>query len=246
MRRDCHPLALAVVVANDNLARGPSQCSIVRPSNKPQLNAKKSCLQVQSALELYGVMVIPVINCSRQYLEEILKELRNRDIKKSCELFWFIFTGHGSGNQFCMNGESMLFNDLIKKASRSLQSMKWMVFFFECCQTEGKKIEVVDIKRQYMALYSSPPNKESYHHDGVGLLVTCMAKILEAGYEGSLNSFQQTLRCKYLTKLTDVLGINVKDQDVFKRTYLPIHTNSIFDDLNLYEKTCNASKFISG
>ncbi len=244
----CNPIVVAFVIANDNLTKLHRPLSSARPSGKetpqqknPPLDAEKSCSMVKSALESCGIMVIPIVNRSGSYLQAIIKELRNGDIPTSCELFWFIFTGHGRGNKFYMNGESMFFSDFINSASKI--KVKYMTFFFECCQVEGKEIEVVDIKKQHMCLYSSPPNEVSIHFKGVGLLMTCMVEMLEAGYKGTLNSLQEDLRSNYMQKTTEILGVPLEDQETFMENRLPVFTSNMFDKFILHTKIAIASEF---
>ena len=228
LRSDCHPYALAVVAANDNFKKAD-------PGEIP-LNAEESCRVIQTALECYGVMVIPIVNRNLKYFRAVLRYLRNGGrIPKSCKLFWFIFTGHGRAHQFCMNEEYMRFNDFIIQHAFGIE-IENMLFFFECCQEEGEKIEVVNVEKQYMCLYSCPPNKQSFHF-GVGPLMTCIAEILKPDYKKSLNDFQSELRTRYLEMTARKLHICMRDRR-------PVYTTNMIDEIVLYEEIRSASKWI--
>ena len=242
MTEDLHPKSLAVIVANDNF----KQCR----ENEPPLDAERSCSILKDALEINGVMVISVINRSRQYFLATLKSLREREIPKSCELFWLIFIGHGSKREICMNNESICFTDLFKDCISKID-IKYMVCVFECCQLGGEKIEVHSVKKEYMCLYSCPPDGISIHVDGVGLLTTCMTKKLKSGNIRSLYKFHDDLRSDYMEELLEMHRegrIKVpeieKDHEEFKNRHLPFSVSSICHDICLSTMTSNASKLI--
>lgn len=248
LKKDCQPPVLALLVTNDNNAkhRQPQATSgnaITLPSDKPPLlDAEKSCSTIKSALEDSGIMVIPLTNRPKEYLLAVLTALFTMDIPKSCELFWFLFTGHGSRGAFCVNGEDVLFEELIKEASQI--RIKYMAFFFECCQLNNDdKIKAAEIKKQYVAVYSSPPNQVSYHYDGVGLMMIVLTKLLRKGYSGSFSELQRVVRHKLVKKMTTVWGIDEDVKDQFIAHHLPVHTSTMYDDFSFGRKIAYASEF---
>ena len=187
-------------------------------------------------------MVIPVTNRPKDYLRAVLTVLTTMDIPKSCELFWFLFTGHGSRGVFCLNDEVEHFEEVIQEASRI--RIKYMAFFFECCQLHNEdKIKAAEIKKQYVALYSSPPNQVSYHYNGVGLMMIVLAKLLRKGYSGSLGELQRVVRHKLVKKMTKVLGIHEDMKEVFIAHHLPVTTSTMYDDFSFQRKISYASEF---
>ena len=254
LRPDCNPVAISVLVCNENLTKYrrnyvESDCSRIPETKRycvslqhkapPPFDAEKSCAQLKEALESYGVMVISVVNRSREYLAAILTVLASRMIPRSCEFLWFIFNGHGAGSHFSVNGELVAFNQLIRKASKI--AIRRMAFFFDCCQLNTDGIKVVNIQKEHMTLYSAPPDEVAYHQYGVGLMVTCLAKLLLL-FRGSLNDLQSKLRDRLMSKMVDALGIPSNDLDDWKQKHLPHHTSSMFD-INLYKIICEASKY---
>ena len=247
MKPDCLPGVVACVVASDNLTDSERLLYFEGEESKdkePQLTATESCLTVQTALEHCGIMVIPVINPTMVLFMAILNVLTKRGLPKSCELFWFVFTGHGRRNNFFIHKQPMSFEKLIEKVSRI--QVKYTIFFFECCQVEGQLIKVADIDKQHMALYSAPPKRLSFHYKGVGVLMSCIANMLVDSYKKSFNCFQQELRSFYLEKVTEVLKILPEEQDEFKDKILPVNTCTMYDDINLHVIRHNASKFSFG
>ncbi len=121
--------------------------------------------------------------------------------------------------------------------------VKYLAFFFECCQNGAEKIVAANVNKQYMALYSSSPSTFSFHYDGVGLLMLCIEKMLNDGYQKPFNYFQQDLRARHLQKMIEVLKIPVDHQESFKENNLPVHTSTMFDEFNLHTKACDASMF---
>ena len=251
MRPDCEPFAISVLVCNDKSAnhRGnftesdfvqvPGAKYDFKPSKGPLFDAAKSRDLLKEALESYGVMVIPVINGSREYLAAILTNLASRPMPRSCEFLWFIFSGHGVGSHFSVNGELVAFDQLIRKASK-INAIRHMAFFFDCCQLNTDGIKVINVQKEHMAVYSAPPNEVAYFLDGVSLMVTCLAELLH-WFKGSLNELQCKLREKLLSKMADVLHIPSDNLDDWKRRHLPHHTSSMFD-INLWNKINEASK----
>lgn len=252
LRPDCDPVAISVLVCNDNLTdyRGKYMESdfarkrlyMSLQPKEPPFDAEKSCAQLKEALESYGVMVIPVINRSCEYLAAILTSLMSRMVPTSCEFLWFIFNGHGAGSNFLVNGELVAFDQLIRKASKI--AIRRMAFFFDCCQLNTDGIKVVNIQKEHMALYSAPPDEVAYHQHGVGLMVTCLAELLRL-FRGSLNELQSKLRDKLMSKMVAALGIPICDSYDWKQKHLPHHTSSMFD-INLYKMISEASKCMHG
>ena len=188
-------------------------------------------------------MVIPVTNRPKEYLLAVLTVLTTMDIPKSCELFWFLFTGHGSRGAFCVNGEDVPFEELIQEASQI--RIKYMAFFFECCQLHNEdKIKAAEIKKQYVAVYSSPPNQVSYYYNGVGLMMIVLAKLLRKGYSGSFSELQRLVRQKLVNKMTKVLGIHEDMKELFIAHHLPVHTSTMYDDFSFQRKISFASEFM--
>lgn len=251
--RDCEPVAISVLVCNDRLTKHrrnftESDISKVhgaghgfKPSKEPQFDAVKSQDTLKEALEFYGVLVIPVINRSSEYLAAILSNLASRKIP-GCELLWFIFSGHGAGSHFLVNDELVPFDELIRKSSAI--PIKRMAFFFDCCQVNTNGIKAVDIQKEHMAVYSAPPNEVAYYLDGVGLMVTCLAELL-LWFKGSLNELQCKLREKLLSKMGEVLHIPSGSLEKWRQSHLPHHTSSMFD-INLCNKINEASKCTVG
>lgn len=251
LKSDCNPIVLSILVTNDNTAKPKSDSEEVigmQPvqggaEKQPALDAEKSCSILKTELEACGIMVVPVINRPKEYFKAILMVLANQGvaIPKSCEFLWFIFTGHGAGGKFCMNGKHMYFEELISEAS--LIKLKYMAFFFECCQLRSNdRIQAPEIMKQYIAVYSSPPNKVSYHHKGVGLMVTCLAEMLKDGYNKSFTELQRELRQRLVMKITDVMEIPLEQHELFISHHLPHQTATLYDDFSFYTKTCAASE----
>lgn len=248
MRNDCHPVILSVLVANDKKT-DPMSCTSTDPkaessslTREPPLDAEKSRKILQSNLESFGIVVIPVVNCSKEYLDAILESLAQRQIPQSCELFWCIFTGHGHNSCFCVNGKDVPFDDLIQSASRI--NIRYMAFLFECCQSNSQKVTASDIQKEHIVIYSAPPGKLSYHYEGVGLLTTCLADLLSGNYKGSLNQLQLKLRQKYRDKIVEVFELQPESVDNFVNRHLSIHISNMLEDLNLYSMICDASKLV--
>ena len=234
LKKDCNPVAIAVLVSNDNLTTAPSQ------DHSTPVNAEKSGVLLKKALESYGIMVISIVNKSMEYLSAVLENLTAREIPKSCLFLWFIFSGHGKGSAFCLNGKFMKFNSVIHKAAQ-IRTVRRMGFFFDCCQLGNwESIKVVGIPKEHMTVYSAPPNGLAFHHDGVGLMVTCLAQLLQ-NFTGSLSELQSKLRDRLRSTMIDLLAIPSDDQDEFILNHLPHHTSSMFD-INLYNEVCRASK----
>lgn len=186
-------------------------------------------------------MVIPVVNRSKEYLNAILTNLASREIPKSCQFLWFIFSGHGRGNSFCVSGESIEFETLIRKAAE-ISAIRCMAFFFECCQLYNwEGIKVVNIQKEHMTLYSAPPNGKSFHENGVGFMATCLVEML-VGFEGSLNDLQLELRKKLVERMVDTFHVSSDELDSFKEKHLPQHTSTMFG-VHLYNEICSACKF---
>ena len=245
MKKDCYPIAVACVVASDNLSeqerlRYKTSSKEELKKMKPQLNAEKSCSVAQSALESIGIMVITLKNPSKQFLWAVIEELCKRNFPELCELFWFIFTGHGSHNCFYVK-EKVYFSELIQLVSDI--KVEQFIFFFECCQVDGEEITVADISGQHIAFYSSSPNRESYHYKGVGVLMSCMAEMLEAGYKESFHSFLQELHSRYLDRMVVVLKVPVHEREEFKKRNLAVQINTTFKDINLHLKAHEASRY---
>ena len=254
MKTDCHPIGLAVVVANDNrtvprtLNAASSSRSLIIDTesvghaggNTPEFDAIKSCSTLKSELESCGVMVVPISNRSKSYLAAVLKVLAHANIPKSCELFWFIFSGHGQQSCICMNGQQMEFDTIIQLASKVKTA--YFAFFFECCQVNGGLIKASKIEQQHMTIYSSPPNAVAYYYQGLGLMVICLTEMLREGYKDSLNALQHELRQRIVNKMQDVLNMPAARKKAFLNHHLPVHTSSMFSDINLYEKTYNISE----
>lgn len=253
LREDCYPVAISVLVCNNNFAKSVRNFTeadialVAGPKHdyttpkEPPFNAEKSCSLLKDTLESYGVMVISIVNRSQEFLSAILTNLASRDIPKSCQFLWFIFSGHGRGNSFSVNGKLVQFDYLIRKAAE-ISVIRRMAFFFDCCQLSNwEGIKVVDIPKEHMTVYSAPPNKFSFHQDGVGLMVTCLVEMLE-GFDGSLSELQLKLREKLMSKMVDTLHIQSDDLDNFKKKHLPQHTSSMFD-VNLYNEISSACKF---
>ena len=208
--------------------------------NEPPFDAVRSCSLLKDAMESYGVMAIPVVNRSKEYLNAILANLASREIPKSCQFLWFIFSGHGSRNSFFVNKDSMEFDILIHKAAE-ITTIRCMVFFIDCCQLYNwKGIKVVDREKEHMTLYSAPPCGKSFHEDGVGLMVTCLVDML-ACFKGSLNDLQLELREKLVEKMVDTLPVSSDELDKFREKHLPQHTSTMFG-VHLYNEICNARK----
>ncbi len=266
LRKDCNPIAVTLLVANDNKTaprtRGGMRAADTTESvitsadiarhtpvnfdfkptkTPPEFDAVKSCAMLKSELESFGVLVFPVINRSKSYLTALLKVLAQTTFPKSCELFWFIFTGHGQKSNFCINGQLMEFDYLIHIASEI--NMRYFAFFFECCQLNGDIIRVSTKQQEHMTIYSSPPNEEAYYYEGVGLMTICLTEMLKGGYEKSLNELQQELRGEMIKRMQEVLRIPKRHQMAFRNQHLPVHTSTMFRDINLYEKARDASKF---
>ncbi len=264
LREDCHPIAFTVLVANDNktapqtrgairaadttrsvitaadIAGHPSGNHDFKPAQTPpEFDAVKSCSLLKSELESYGVMVLPVINRSKSYLTAVMQVLAQAAFPKTCELFWFIFTGHGQRSNFCVNGQLMEFDELIQLASDI--KMRYFAFFFECCQLNGDLIKASKLQQEHMTVYSSPSNEESYYYEGVGLMVICLAEMLKGGYKKSLNELQRELRSEMIKRMQHVLIIPAENLKSFLNRHLPVHTSTMFSDINLYDKTRDAS-----
>ena len=259
MKNNCHPTVLSLLVSNDNNAQqqnseaasttesddSNSEASQSR-EKPPLLDAIKSCSTIKTELEDSGIMVIPVTNRPKEYLLAVLIVLTIIKIPKSCELFWFLFTGHGSCGAFCMNGEVMTFEELIEKASKI--RIKYAAFFFECCQLHSEdKIKVAEIRKQYVAVYSAPPNRVSYHYNGVGLMMIVLADILREGpqrYTGSFSELQRLVRQRLVEKMTELLGVPEESQESFIAYSLPVQTCTMYDDFSFQKKISAASKFL--
>ena len=251
MNKNCHPIVLSLLVSNNNNAQQQQHetdsTDDLNSSNKrPPLDAEKSCSIIKKELEDSGIMVIPVTNRPKKYLLAVLVVLAMMDIPKSCELFWFLFTGHGSCGTFCMNGEIMTFEELIHEASKI--RIKYAAFFFECCQLHNEdKIKVAEIRKQYVAVYSAPPNRVSYHYNGVGLMMIVLADILREGpqrYTGSFSELQCLIRQRLVEKMTELLGVPEESQESFIAYSLPVQTCTMYDDFSFQKKISDASEFL--
>lgn len=266
LREDCNPIAVCVLVANDNKTTLQGRDSVraadttqsvisaediarrnrgvnhdFKPAQSlPEFDAVKSCSMLKSVLESSGVMVFPVINRSKSYLTAVMKVLARVAFPKSCELFWFIFTGHGRKSNFCINGQLMEFDELIHMACEV--KLRYFAFFFECCQVYGDLIKASKVQQEHMTIYSAPPNEESYYHKGVGVMVSCLVEMLRGGYKKSLNELQRELRCEMIKRLQEVLVIPSHLLKSFLNKHLPVHTSTMFSDINIHEKTQDASK----
>lgn len=226
---DCEPVAIALVVCNNQLSGAKG----------PVFDAERSCAQLTEALESYGVMVITVVNKSREYLAAILTNLASRNIiPESCKFLWLIFSGHGWGSYFLVSGELVAFNQLIHLASTI--KIRRMAFFFDCCRLSTNSINVVNIQKEHMVLYSAPPNEKAYHFDGISLMVMCFVKLLHS-FEGSLNELQSKLREMLVSKMAEVLHIPSDMLDDWRQNHLPYSTSSMFD-INLCSEISEASK----
>ena len=249
LKNNCQPLVLALLVADDDNAkhRQPQATSgnnITLPCDRtPLLDAEKSCSIVKTALEDNGIVVIPITNRPKDYLLAVLTALATMPIPTSCEFLWFLFTGHGSRGAFSMNGESMPFEDLIQEASKI--RIKYAAFFFECCQLyRGDKIKAAEIKKQYIAVYSAPPQQISYHYDGVGLMMIVLVDILKEGYTGSVSELQRLVRERLVKKMTETLAIPEDSRESFNKEHLPVHTSTMYDDFCFHKKISDACKLI--
>jgi hypothetical protein len=208
-----------------------------RTRSEAPFDAERSCSLLKEALESYGVLVIPVVNRSKDFLDAILTILASREIPKSCQFLWFIFTGHGRQNSFYINGKSVEFEYLIRKAAEI--RIKYMAFFFDCCQAYNwEGIKVISIPKEHMTVYSAPPNGVAFHYDGISLMVSCLVEMLP-DFTESLNQLQVVLREKLMSRMVDVFHIPSKDLERFKENHLPQHTSSMFG-VNLYESICKA------
>ena len=268
LRKECHPIALTVLVANDNMTASLTEDalraadtteSVITTTDilkhrsvnhdykqaqpPPEFDAVKSCSVLKTELESFGVMVIPVINRSKSYLTAVLKVLSQAAFPRSCELFWLIFTGHGQRSNICINGQLMGFDNIIGLASEV--KMRYFAFFFECCQVNSDGITVSTIKHQHMTIYSSPPDQVSYYYHGVGLMVICLSEMLKGAYKKSMNELQLELRGEMIKRIQDVVVIPAEQLKDFLNRHLPVHTSTMYSDINLYEKTCDASKYES-
>lgn len=245
---ECNPVILTLLVTNDNKSKPinvTSEASRESEAKEPPLNSEKSCAILKTELEASGIMVIPVINRPKGFLLAILHHLEKMKIPKSCEFFWFIFSGHGSHGAFAVNGEEMGFGDLIQRASKI--HIKYMAFFFECCQRYGDTIRAAKIQKQYTALYSSPPDKVSYHYEGVGLVAICLAKMMKSGsYKKSFSELQIQLRHDVVKMIEEVVPIpsNVKMDD-FVACHVPIQMSTMYDDFSIWSKISAASEYSS-
>ena len=250
MKKNCHPTVLSLLVSNDNNAQqqqAETDSTDDSRYKRPPLDAEKSCSIIKTELEDSGIMVIPVTNRPKEYLLAVLMVLAVIiEIPKSCELFWFLFTGHGSCGAFCMNGEVMTFEELIHEASKI--RIKYAAFFFECCQLHNEdKIKVAEIKKQYVAVYSAPPNRVSYHYNGVGLMMIVLADILREGpqrYTGSFSELQRLVRQRLVEKMTEIRDIPEDIRELFIANYLPVQTSTMYDDFSFYKKISDASEFL--
>lgn len=240
LKPDCSPIAICVLVCNDNLKGRNFSESVHYISEEPPFDAVKSCALLKEALESYGVLVIPLTNRSREYLTAVLTNLASRDIPRECEILWFIFSGHGEGNNVSVNGELMAFDQLILQTSRI--RIRRMAFFFDCCRLNPKYVQHKNLEKEHMVVYSSPPDVVSYYYDGVGLMVMCLAELL-LWFKGSLNELQCILRKNIMSKSLESLVIPPDFTDDWSRKHLPHYTSSMFD-INLSEKISEGSKYI--
>ncbi len=238
---DCHPKALSVIVTSDILPSSHSK------SDGPNFNAEKSCDMLQKACESYGFLVLSLVNRSLQYFQALLLALADTNLG-SCELYWLIFSCHGRGNEICINGECIKFDDLIYMINEA--KLKNVVFFFECCMF-NTAIKIAEIQTPHMVIYSAPPNNISFHIDGVGFLVRCLAEMMNDEYDKPMNDLQLELRQIIMVKLIEQKGLLEKDelidsmsQEEFKRKHLPVHTTSMLVSLNPHTIISDGSKYL--
>lgn len=225
-----NPVILVILVTNDNYRQ---------ESDGPPFDADESCKVLKTALELFGASVIAVNNESKDLLLAIIESLKTRTFPASCNLLWFIFSGHGRESGFTLNGELVQFTDLICKATEI--KLPYSLFFFECCQRHGEVIKVAKVQKEHMAVYSAPPNEDSFHLDGVGLMATALVELLQQDDSMTLNDFQQQIRQKLLDKIVAIKP--TEDPEYLRNKYLPIETSTIIKDINMYDKIQEASKF---
>lgn len=115
----------------------------------------------------------------------------------------------------------MEFKDLIRKTSE-ISTARCMAFFFECFQLDYGSIKVATAEKKHMVVYLVPPSGVSFHQDGVGLLVTCLAEMLMY-FKGSLNELQFELREKLASKMLSILHVPSDELFDFKTKHLPVH-----------------------
>lgn len=243
LRNDCSPVIHAILVTNDNKSRhetGTSEGNHL--SHEPQFNAEDTREVLQNALETFGATVIAVKNQSKEFLLAIIESLKKSAVPK-IEFLWFIFSGHGRGSSFSLNGEFMEFDELINETSKI--DAQFSVFFFECCQVDGEGVKVTKLQSQHMVVYSAPPNEVSFHYDGVGLMASTLAELLLMDYPKPLNKLQLELRQRLSKRIVAVNKVPPEGEEDFKNKHLPVQTTTIREDINLYEKIQAASKLNS-
>ena len=205
----------------------------------PPFNAKATHEVYKKALETFGATVIPVNNQSKEFLFAIVETLKDRGAL-SCELLWFIFSGHGRESSFSIDQQFVEFDDTIRVVSGIRAPC--FFFIFECCQLEGKSVKEAKLQSQHMVLYSAQPNGVSFHYDGVGLMAITLAEMLRKDYRKPLNDLQLELRQNLLEKIVAAKHIPPHEIDSFKRQHLPVQTTNMFENINLYEKIEEASE----
>ena len=238
--KNCQPLILALLVTDDN----KQQQSMPGLDSLPPgpLADVEEVHSIKSTLEDNGVMVISINDRSKEYLFAVLSVLATVNVPKCCELFWLLFTGHGSHGAFFVNGESVLFNQLIQKASE-IQT-KYAAFFFECCQASNMNmIKVAEIKKQYVAVYSAPPNQVFYRYSGVGLMMIVLADILKDGYTGLFSELHRLVCQRMLEKMIEILAVPEESRESFIASNLPVQTSTMYDDFSFYRKISGASEY---
>ena len=221
MKVGCRPVILVILVTNDD----PS-------AQGPPFDVEATHEVYKSALETFGATVIPVKNRSKEFLLAIVEALKDRGTL-SCELLWFIFSGHGRESSFSIKQQCMEFDKAISAVSKI--SAPCFFFIFECCQLEGKGVQAVKFQSQHMVLYSAPPDGVSFHYDGVGLMASTLAEMLQKDYPKSLNDLQLELRQSLLKKA--VAASNIPPQEI-----APVQTTNMYQDINLYKKIQEASE----
>lgn len=230
----CSLVILTILVIDDSNKHRPSP-------KEPPFNADKSCKILKTALESFGATVITVKNESLELLHAILEELKTRAAPDSCQLLWFVFSGHGCGNNFCIKDELMGVEDLICQASEI--NISRQMFFFECCLVGSSGVKVANVNKQHMVLYSAPPNKRSYHWNGVGLMVSTLAKLLEEKHASwSLNDLHLLVRQMMLDDLVAKNGISQEKRKDYENEHIPVCISMMTENINLYDEIQEASK----